>query len=91
MKHTQKILDCLIIVGLIVLIIGCQNNINYESFEDLENKGRKKFKKDLKVCESYGQLSSEKNEGSQGTGEKSLLNNNLRLSCMKNKQWLLKK
>ncbi|MEK9630202.1 MAG: hypothetical protein VW455_14420 [Nitrospinota bacterium] len=90
MKHGHNILSFLIIGGLIALATGCQNNLNYESFVDLEHQGRKVFTKNLKACESYGQLHSKRSEGSQGAGERLLLNRNLTLSCMKNKQWILK-
>ncbi len=80
MKQVQKLLDSLIFGGLIVFATGRQNNINYESFVDLEHQGRKEFMADLKAFENYGQLHSKRSEGSQGAGERLLLNRNLTLS-----------
>ncbi len=56
MKQVQKLLDSLIFGGLIVFATGRQNNINYESFVDLEHQGRKEFMADLrpsKIMDNY--------------------------------------
>ena len=90
MKYALKLLVFLIGVGFIFLVTSCQRNFNYESFNDLEHQGIKKFNRDLKACLDYGQSHSKRNEGSQGAGERLLLNRNLILICMEKKQWIIK-
>ena len=90
MKH-NKILFVLLFVGsLAIFLSGCQPSFKYDSFSDLDKKGPEAFSIDLKTCRSYGNSNSKRTEGSQGAGERLLLNRNLILICMKNKQWKLK-
>jgi len=57
---------------------------------DQKDQGIMVFDKDFGACKEYAKLHSKKSEGSQGAGERLILERNLFFMCMKKNDWILK-
>jgi len=84
MKYT------LVICSLFSTLLGCQQSKDYEVFVDQKDKGIMIFDKDFDACKEYAKLHSKKSEGSQGAGERLMLECNLFSMCMKKNHWVIK-
>lgn len=80
----------LLYCSIFLIVLGCQQNKDYEAFIDKNVQGIKIFDKDFDACRRYANLHSKKSEGSQGEGERLILERNLFITCMKKEGWVLK-
>ena len=80
----------LTIITVLLTLLGCQQNKDYDAFIDQNVQGVKTFNKDFDACRGYANLHSVKSEGRQGAGERLILERNLFFTCMKKEGWILK-
>ena len=86
----MKNLFHLIFFIVIAIATACEQNKDYEAFIDKDVQGIEIFDKDFDACKRYATLHSKKSEGSQGAGERLILERNLFITCMKKEGWILK-
>ena len=80
----------LVFCSLFLTLSGCQQSKDYEAFVDQKDQGIMIFDKDFDACKEYAKLHSKKSEGSQGAGERLILEHNLFFMCMKKNDWVRK-